>query len=331
MQPKLSIVITNRDEPMLPFTVRRIHETASVPVEVIVVDDGSRRPPEIDGAMTIPLYEPTGLAYARDLGIMAAQSDAVLILDAHMNFHDDDWADYCADYAMSYPAHIGCAVSVQLDSDPGATPSQQMDMGQRWNNGEPSPRAKYYGAKIETVCQKTGRPFPCKWHGQYRDLIEHGDFGEIQCILGGAYVLNRNWYVDTLKRPWQPNRGWGTSEQTIAMPNWLMGGKSTLLPIEIGHQYRTGRQDLVPYTVGENMEARILWNRYKLIRSLPLPADLEGKLLDRCLGTQPGTRIDAMLNNEATFDCAEYRAYLHDHGKRSWAEYAERWEMAVEI
>ena len=57
-----------------------------------------------------------------------------------------------------------------------------------------------------------------------------------------------------------------------------------LLPIEIGHQYRTGKQSRVPWTpLGrptEEEEVAILWNRWKMIEMLPLPVRIAKWLHD---------------------------------------------------
>ena len=333
----LSVIITNRNEPMLPFTVRRIQETADCKVEIIVVDDGSDQAiPELPGVKIIPIKEPTGLAYCRDVGIEAASNDACLILDAHMNFHPDNWASYSVEFSQSYREGIGCAVSTQLDSDPWNDTGRQMSMLAR---REPDPgekggwilkkRSAYYGARIETICTKTARPFPCKWNGDYKELIKDGEPGVIQCILGGAYVLSRAWYLQGLQRPWRANRGWGTSEQSIAIPNWLCGGESYLMPIEIGHQYRTGKQGRVPYQVREKMEVQILWNRFKIIEVLPMDEELRRDMHDALRHSCPTMRYQAMRTMDKGY-CREYRHFL-SRQKRKVGAYFERFGMSTEI
>ena len=338
MSNGLSVILTNRNEAMCVFTCKRILESATCPVQVIVVDDGSTRalrdmPAEV---LMIEQPEPIGLAYCRDVGMLAAKHEACLVLDAHMNFHDDDWAPYCRDFAIDNPRALGCAVSVHLDSDPGNTPAQQMDMVHRWtvvNQGrekEPRGRSKYYGARIELRDPKYFRPFPCKWNGRYQDLIADGTPGTIQTILWGAYVLNRQWYIDGLKRPWELNRGWGTSEQTISIPNWLCGGESMLLPVEIGHQYRTGNRVRVPYSVSERMEEAILWNRWKIVETLPMSRAITQGLHAMLRDAHPAD-LDRYHNMLARFgeyllQIRAYRDYLGSQ-PRTMADYFERWDM----
>lgn len=339
----LSVIVTNRNEPLIGWTVRRAIETADCPIEVIVVDDGSDiKPPEFChaplGTRLIPVRPATGLGYCRDAGLRNAIHQPCLVLDAHMNFEEGDhWASRMVAYCQAHPTHIGCAVSVQLDHD--AVPlHQQMDMQFRWETGAAVPRAAYYGARIELATDpapgKLWRPFPCKWHGEYQELIKTGEAGIIQCILGGAYLIDRDWYLDGLRRPWQENRGWGTSEQTIAIPNWLCGGESVLLPIRIGHQYRTGKQALCPWyrpevKADELLEERIVWNRWKIIEMLPMAEGLRRNMHVLLRQNSPAPRYTAAVAHDHD-QTAKYREFLASQ-RRTMSDYFERWEMQDQV
>jgi glycosyltransferase involved in cell wall biosynthesis len=151
---RLSVVIVNRDEPLCEFTARRVLETADVPVEVIVVDDGSRKRPKLPDGVRLIEIPTTGLAFARHVGITSAKNEAILLLDAHCNFHNagphSRWASKTVEWLDHEPRGIACYTSVQLDSDPRNSVAEQMDMQTRthWTDGGKvrRPRTAYHGA-----------------------------------------------------------------------------------------------------------------------------------------------------------------------------------------
>ena len=105
-----------------------------------------------------------------------------------------------------------------------------------------------------------------------------------------------------------------------------MGGESVLLPVEIGHQYRTGKQCRVPYGVDEEMERRILWNRYKLVVILPIAPALREKFIKRLASATYRHRFEPMLAMDKG-QLAHYHQFLRDEGKATMAEYFERYDM----
>jgi glycosyltransferase involved in cell wall biosynthesis len=303
--PDLSIIIPTRNEDMLGFTLKRLAETrGKAELETIVIDDGSGQAiPMVQGIglRIIRLAQSIGLDYCRDTGIMEAKADTCLILDAHMNFHDGVWAAAVVDYAKSNPNHIACTVSVQL------TPE---DMEMRANRG------RYYGADLISYEWDGNRHtiFPPKWR-------KDTEPGEIQCVLGANYLLSRKRYVETLNRPWHLLFGWGTSEAAISIINWLMGGTNVLLPVEIGHMYRTGQSNRVPY---RTQLADIYHNQLWLLHALPLPdktrVELLGHIQRNPMSQQVEDRINQLLSRSGP---ARYRQAAP--WVRSWQEWEERW------
>ena len=329
----LSIVIPACNEDKLTFTVKRALETRQgVTLDIIAVEDGGDRkyddwPETLPNACRIAFLrnrQRVGLCYSRDVGIQRARFRPVLVLDAHSNFLEDDgWARFCVDYCREHPRHVGCAISVQLRPE-------SMDMHHDPTR-DMQPPACYYGARIlshQTDSNRRRIIFPSKWDGSGKDRALGGDAAVIQSVLGGAYLLDREWYMTGLCRPWRYLRGWGTSEQNLSIPNWLLGGENVLLPLKVGHMYRTGRCALVPYRteLGD-----IMYNQLRLAHVLPLDADLRRRMenfvfSNHCL---PGDRNRV----RRWFDLmppADYRAYL-ETAPRSWTEYVERWQMTLEV
>jgi glycosyltransferase involved in cell wall biosynthesis len=301
----LSVVVPYRNEEMLAFTIQRLHETIRVPYEIITVDDGSDQPVEIPaGVKNIRLDESTGVDFARHTGIEAARYDTVLIIDAHMNFWDDDWSERLVDYCAGHPTHVGCVVTLGLE--PGRLEMEEA-------------RGRYVGAHIipAEIVDDPGlhyvfarRILVDKWN-------KRSEPGEVGSVLGGAYFLNRRWYLESLHSPWEELRGWGFSEANISLPNFLMGGKNVCLDIEMGHMFRHAS----PFPTHIH---RVLFNelylahvvipdkeeRRKLIAQLALPDDEVARAAQSLL--------DSSIH-------PWYGRYLVEKGKRTWQEYKDEW------
>ena len=343
----LTVVIPARNEDLMPYTVRRLRDSRQgVPLQIIVIEDGSGRdygllPQPSPGCEMdyIRLAGPVGLCFGRDMGIAAAKYETCLVLDAHSNFHDDDrWAEQMIAWSQANPTHLGCAISVQLDCDIRNTDDEKMDMATRklWDEqtgvAYMTGRSRYWGARLDLfdICSN-GRftIFPSKWYGVAKEAAQAGRPGIIQTILGGAYVLNREWYMEGLGRPWANNLGWGTSEQTISIPNWLLGGESVLLPIEVGHMYRTGKQATVPY---RTHWAHIYYNQMKLAWSLPVPDELLQQLVAWISKNKNFSQAIRGMTMEllGVAEPHKYKAYLAK-APRTWDEYVARFELPTEV
>ena len=225
-------------------------------LDVVVVDDGS----DVD-IMTINQWAvafqekpdncalrilsddtgPIGNCYRRDQGIVAAQYDAVLVLDAHCNMLPGVPADLLDWYNQS-PTAISCTMSAQLSSH-----EKRFEMSQA--KGDP-----YVGAYIE-ASQRTStgeyRIMQGVWtrRPEVREALARGEDANIGCLMGGAYVMSQANYISGLQRPWQYNRGWGTSEPVLAIAQAAVGLPIRVIPVVIGHDYRSNKQYLVPYKV----------------------------------------------------------------------------------
>ena len=332
----LSVVLPTRNEDMCAFTVRRLFESRQgCALDVIVIEDGSPKqydfmePPAGCRLRFERLPINIGLCYCRDMGIAMADYDAVLVLDAHSNFYDTDrWAWKLAAYSQANPTHLGCAVSVQLRPE-------SMDMDHDPTRDD-KPPGRYRGAGL-IMCgvdsNQRHSVFPSKWglptkwgveDGEARHMA--GEVVEVQTVLGGAYILSKSWYMDGLRRPWRDLRGWGTSEQSISIPNWLLGGTNVLMPVEIGHMYRTAQYHLVPY---RTRYADIYWNQWRLAHALPIPERLRGQLLAHIQKNETWIHAPQTIAIQMReFPPGPYQDYLAC-APRTWAEYVERWKVEL--
>jgi glycosyltransferase involved in cell wall biosynthesis len=309
----LSIVIPYRNEEMLAFTVSRLQATVTVPYEIITVDDGSDKEIEVpDSTRHLRLHQPMGVDIARNIGIRAARYDTVLVIDAHMNFWDDDWAARLVEYNLNFPTHIACTVSVRL------TP-EQMEMseaeGHQWG-AYLTPTKVTYDPGLHPAMRRS--IFVPHWN-------ESETLGEIGCILGGAYLLSRRWYIDVLHAPWQYLRGWGSSEPLISVVNYMMDGQNVCLDLEIGHMYRSGRYDLVPYI---SQMHNILYNQ--LFMAFVFVADeVERKRLIAHLELHRHPASQQAWQQLERSDYESYRDYLAANGSRNWTDYKLEWIDSV--
>lgn len=301
----LSVVVPYRNEEMLNFTVQRLHETIRIPYEIITIDDGSDQPVEIPaGVRNIRIEQSVGVDFARHTGIEAARYSTVLVIDAHMNFWADDWAERLVDYSASNPTHVGCVITLGLEYG-------RLEMEKA--------KGRYFGAHIiptDIVSENNlhyvfaRRILVDKWN----TVCEPGEVGS---VLGGAYFLNRRWYLETLLSPWEELHGWGFSEGNISIPNFLMGGKNVCLDIEMGHMFRHSS----PFPTHIH---RVLFNELYLAHiAIPDEAERDKLIAEMALPDDAVAQAAQDLLNKSIHRW--YGKYLVEKGKCTWEEYKLRW------
>jgi hypothetical protein len=260
--------------------------------------------------------EPCGVDAARDAGLMAAGHSTVLLLDAHCDLPGSDWVRFLVTWSVSHPRTIGCCVCVGLD-DALPTPST-------WQH-----RPRYHGARIDLVGHDGGtwRVFCDKWLDDpvLPKKIRMGVPQRIPSPLGGAYVMQRDWYVQGLGRPWYGMAGWGCSEVTLAMVGYFAaGGGVALLPLEIAHYFRGSAPYQTDLTV-------ILFNQLRLLHILPMPPDLRGVLVAWLLDRNPVFRgvfhAAAMARLARTRSIWEPLAYAAASSPHTWANFVKHFHL----
>ena len=263
----LSIVIPCRNEPLLTWTIRNIWRTADVLTEIIVVDDATNPtdrdiPAEIAGiAPQIPIGHRIkilrneiikGVGKSRNLGIHEASCDAVLILDAHMDFESSTWASDMVAWLAKNQTSIACTRCARLahgrlameDASGVQEGGAYIQERQVTSSGEQRLLQGVWSRNPETIAAtREGKPAP------------------ISCMMGAAYLMSRMHYIYRLRSPWAHLNGWGVAEPTICIVQAMMGYQSWLLPITIGHVFRTGEQVKKVYTVPHD---DVRYNQYLL-------------------------------------------------------------------
>ena len=321
MKYAITVVIPTRNEDLLEWTIAGAVVTAGAPIRVIAITDGDTR------EYRLPDYWPHGSRVTlvrnaaqrgncacRDQGIELAGQGPVLLLDAHMSFREIGWAAPLADWSAGHPTALTCFIMVSLRRD----------------NMRPHcpTHSRYYGCRTpysDRDSQGKYNCFPVKWgcSDEHKASLQAGKPTETQTILGGAYLLDAGHYLTTLRRPWQHSLGWGTSEQTVSLPNSMLGHRNYVYPMEVGHCYRDGVKARVPY-------ASSLWHLYynqrRLIEMLPLPADTRGRLLDH--HHRNDGRILNRLDRAAIERAIAARTWEKYGTESDWQEYAEKWRLA---
>jgi len=284
----LSVVITTRDEPYLKQTIESIKRSCGADdPEIIVVCDGPqvKRPARMKGVRYFEPFESAqGCQRARDYGIGEATCSTVVVVDAHMDFADGLFAEYSA-YLTENPRYILGARCPGLDVH-------------RW---EKQPH-NCYGSHVIWIDGKN--PLAVKWRYD-------PDRGPMACVLGACYGMNREWYMDGLRRPWQFGTGWGCDEQILTIVNWLCGGEARTLNMEAPHWFRV--QNEVPFTMTAADTAGVFANRIKMANMLPMTEQWRQELVGAVWKDGPAaTQARLVMNNLSVTaeGIVHYRTFL---------------------
>lgn len=224
-KPKLSIVIPFRNEGMEPYkTLESIRDT-SKDVEVIFIEDG---PMSYSFGKDVKNYATGyqhGTPYARDYGVTKARSDNILMIDAHMRFETDQWADKIVDKLRSEPTTIFCTRMKGLNPD-----------------GTESGRF-YQGATVEMFA--TGKNGPEIIAEKWITNFTPGEFAEVPIIMGGNYCFNKEWYNKI--KGFQGLKMFGNIQSYISFKSWMFGGSVKCLnSVQISHKFKVGSQHTIP-------------------------------------------------------------------------------------
>lgn len=225
----LTVIITFLNEGIeLERTVAGIRRTVGNAVDIIVINDCS-----FDGypygKHVIPFNvhyivnrHRLGVAASRDLGIKLCQTPYFLLLDAHMRFYDNRWADRIIEELSIDERQLLCCQGRILYKDK-ETDKIKEEKGTSITFGAYSP------------FQKDSIWPDITWN--YKEQHPNRHTESIPVVLGAAYATSKSY--------WQRIRGleglhnYGADEQYISLKVWLEGGRCTLLKdVVIGHIYR---------------------------------------------------------------------------------------------
>lgn len=262
-RPRVEVVMACREE--VPAnaerTIANVLETMGPDDRLSVVLDGAQSEGYAGKGLTnkrvnllAPWSEPRGCGQARHFGITQSRAAVVVLIDAHMTF-PAGWLDVHFDHIKANPHALTCCRMQSLDYS--------------WN---PIPGQVYAGAHLETHCAEDGHQFwaiAAKWN---RTDIAGGEVG---AVMGACYGIARDWYEE-IGRPLRILEAWGGDEEILSLATALMGGECWLLPLVAGHVYAAPRVKPIAATPTER--AAVWGNRFAILQSLPLPADVASEL-----------------------------------------------------
>ena len=271
-KPEISIIITSRNEELLSWTIDNIRRTSKGKnIEIIVGFDGWQDAKFVRQALKadsyfFTSYDCLGVGRSRDLAIVKAKGEYIIIIDAHMDFKAG-WIDELLKPVKADGKVLSCSRSVVMSGD-------CLDMN------KPGLTVRH-GARLP-IAQDNMRRIPL-------DPVWHSDrlAGEIQCILGATYGFKRQRYFD-IRRPWEFAVGWGSSEQVISVINWFFGGSCHLTDAVSGHLYRTNSDAMERRSTNITVPG-MFYNRLRLFLLMPMSEAIRRKLTECVMN-----RTDAM-------------------------------------
>ena len=224
---RLSVVIAFRQEgDEIARTVESIQKTTpNGKVDVILVDDNSEddydygKVADSLGCRYIKLYKTLGPSGARGVGVRAAETENVVIMDGHMRFYDDRWNERVCRHLKDNQNAILCSGTTSVKD--GLEDDKKNDFG-AYILFEGTPGEEYYP----------------KWSPE-NDYIDQDnkELSRVPCVLGAFYAFTKNHWnkIGGL----EGLSGYGFDEPYMSLKSWLFGGECLVMKdFYVGHLYR---------------------------------------------------------------------------------------------
>lgn len=283
---KLTVVIpflNEREE--VRNTVKSIRDTAGDKVEIIVINDDSDNDYDYEsdlegyGVIYINNSYRIGAALSKERGAQLSRTPYFLLLDAHMRFYSNDWAEYLVHELEKDSERLLCSSSIALEKkDDGSVIVSPNNT--RANGAYLTFKDNYYIPGIQ-------------WN-YYHGALPTDAPNQIPCVLGAGYATSKSY--------WNKIKGlqglihYGCEEAFISIKSWMQGGGCYLLPkLEIGHIYRTK----FPYKVHS---FEFAYN-YLLISETLFP------LKDKCIAKALAWKVDKHSFENATLLLQQRKQY----------------------
>lgn len=300
MTPRITVVIAvlNEPYPSLHATVKSIRDTAGDYAQVILVDDCSSAPVQAPDKWCKVIHNKgrMGCAASRHIGVMAAETDKILLTDAHMRFHPD-WLPPTLGALECSDRLLICGQCVGIDR----------------NNMDPSRSKKIYNGARFVVHNPEEEPryrvLTCKW----ADSPDKRDKDRYQLsgVMGALYGFHKSWFVKI--GGLHMLRGWGGDEEHLSLKTLRCGGEIRMVKgLRAAHVFRLP-EDKVPYP----LNAHDHWHNMLLLALTACPATVSSELINS-VGTPPGWQRALDMISEANGMIFAEQARLPV--KRSWEE-----------
>jgi len=308
MEPVLSVVMPYLNEKEEPVkTVESLMGTipSEKQVEIIAIDDCSTDSADLSGFENVRQMrndERKGVDCCRQMGVEAAQSDNVLIIDAHMRFKGD-WLDKMTTLISANSQTMWCCVC--------------LGMGYGTNELKEG-MARYHGATMLFVNERAipGRParecLEPKWAPEHPPTVY-----DIPCILGANYFFSKEWFTHI--GGLRGLKSWGTSEPFLSLKSYFAGGDCKITKeIEIAHLFRSN----APYTTNI---CDLLYNKIFLCKTI-LPKEIGECLMGYLPKDRNFTKATEMIETDEE-EIEAYRAYYDSIFTTSVFEYCEKFNI----
>lgn len=256
----LSIVITNLADVDLSNTICSIRDTAGSLPEIIVVNDGGfvALSEEASHDVTVIRNEHrVGVGPSRHIGLLHAAGQFVMVCDSHMRF-SENWYEKVMARIKDRPKTLTCFACLGLDRD-------HMDVEH--------PKSVYYGATWNVFGQDPNDRHNTHVMEAVWNKSNPGDDAEIPCVMGGAYIAPREWFLKISGL--NLLRQWGEDETILSLRSWMFGGEVRIMSsVGIGHKFMVAGERQ-PFTVEKGMS---LHNKLLVFYTL-MPDDVRNTLI----------------------------------------------------
>ena len=273
---KLSIVIAyhNEGKEFIQETIKSIKDTCDIQHEIIVVDDGSDQPLDLDECNIMRHCKNKGVGAAFDSGVKMARSNNIFLMGADIRFTNNHWASKMVTEIEKNPDALICTSVVSLQT---GFPEITFEVARKHLRYD-----LFRGANILFKIGGDDSPhhiIEAQWLPREflplrsPDYVAPTESYEVPCILGAAYGVSKKWYkhIDGF---WG-HKFWGTLEPLISIKSWMFGGRCLVAPhIETAHIFNdVGRHSNI-YDYG-------LYKSYNrmLVCWLLLPVPLKNELI----------------------------------------------------
>jgi glycosyltransferase involved in cell wall biosynthesis len=308
---KITVIMPFLNEEKEPVeTVKSINATSPEGlVDIIAIDDGSKNPISFGNFSNVKYIrnkERMGVDGCRQLGCEMAETPYLFVIDAHMRFKTDDWAEKLIEGIEREPKTIWCTTCLGLGYG-------TMDLTRH--------KGKYYGATMLFIDEnaKPNRParevLEPKWAPKKGDDEEYS----LPCVLGANYAFSKEWFEHI--KGLEGLKMWGTSEPFLSMKSYFAGGDNKIrTDIEIGHKFRSN----APYVTGIS---HLVYNKIFLCKTI-LPEELGNKLINFIPKDKNFEKaLLKIKENEETIQ--EHRDYYSGIFSRDIYDYCEAFDLYI--
>lgn len=295
------------DEPVR--TIESILDTSPPGmVEILAIDDGSDEyNPLVSKFPHVRLVRQLnrlGQPESLDKGVKMAQSPNVLMIDAHMTFRDDNWAERLIEILEAERETVFCTTCVHLSEE-------QRELSKA--------KQKYYGGTLQMIDpDEADSPFAKQiLNPKWIETPPDQAVSDVPCILGAAYAVRKEWYqkLNGLKGL----EKWGGHEPFLSLKSFLAGGKVQLIrDIEIGHLFREEPGYM-------NYNHNLFYNKM-LISKTVFPSEISDQLLE-VIPQNVTTEYAMNLIHFYLSDLVDYQIFYEKLFTRTIFEYFEKYKL----